>query len=133
MKCFVFAAAYVAILIQSSWCNAQIKADTNPLVSIVVLGNAQDAGYPQAGCNQQCCLPAWKDPARKRMASCIAVLDLENKKRLLLDCTPNFPDQLRLLDEKCLELGFFNGQIPAKTKLDAIFLTHAHIGHYTLA
>lgn len=102
-----------------------------PKVSTVVLGNAQDAGYPQAGCNQGCCLPAWKNPQRKRMASCIAIIDFANQKRTLLDCTPNFPDQLRLLDEKCLNIGFYSQAIPAKTTVDAIFLTHAHIGHYT--
>ena len=132
MKWLVFVAVYAALLFYSPLCSAQTKVDeVNSTVAIVVLGNAQDAGYPQAGCNQQCCLPAWKDATRKRMASCIAVLDLENKKRMLLDCTPNFPDQLRLLDEKCLEVGFFKDRIPAKTKLDDIFLTHAHIGHYT--
>ena len=132
MKCLALVAVWTALLLQTPLGVAQIKVDVQkPTVSIVVLGNAQDAGYPQAGCNQQCCLPAWKDSTRKRMASCIAVLDLDNKKRLLLDCTPNFPDQLRLLDEKCLELGFFKDRIPAKTKLDSIFLTHAHIGHYT--
>ena len=132
MKWFVLVVACAALLIHAKSSVAQIKADAEkPSVSIVVLGTAQDAGYPQAGCNQQCCLPAWTDPTRKRMASCIAVLDLQNSKRLMLDCTPNFPDQLRLLDEKCLELGFFKDRIPAKTKLDSIFLTHAHIGHYT--
>ena len=131
LKLSALIAAWAVISIHPESCVAQIEADTSASVSIVVLGNAQDAGYPQAGCNQQCCTPAWNDPTRKRMASCIAVLDLENKKRMLLDCTPNFPDQLRLLDETCLEMGFFEKEIPAKTKLDSIFLTHAHIGHYT--
>lgn len=100
-------------------------------VSVVVLGNAQDAGYPQAGCNQKCCLPAWKDHQRKRMASCIAILDFTSQQRTIFDCTPNFPDQLRLLDETCLSIGFFKKTIPQKTTIDRIFLTHAHIGHYT--
>jgi pyrroloquinoline quinone biosynthesis protein B len=100
-------------------------------VSVVVLGNAQDAGYPQAGCNQKCCLPAWQDPQRRRMASCLAILDFNSQERTLLDCTPNFPDQLRLLDETCLSIGFFKKTIPQKTTIDRIFLTHAHIGHYT--
>ena len=28
---------------------------------IVVLGIAQDAGYPQANCNKQCCQKAWEN------------------------------------------------------------------------
>jgi pyrroloquinoline quinone biosynthesis protein B len=100
-------------------------------ISIVVLGNAQDAGYPQAGCNLDCCKVAWDDASRKRMASCIALVDSVNRKRVLFDCTPNFPEQLRLLDEKCLAMSYFKKSIPNKTGIDSIFLTHAHIGHYT--
>lgn len=40
---------------------------------IIVLGIAQDAGYPQIGCDKSCCLPAWKDPSKKRMVSSLAL------------------------------------------------------------
>lgn len=92
-------------------------------VQLVVLGIAQDAGFPQAGCAKKCCAAAWKDPSLRRMVSCVAVIDHESKSQWLIDCTPDFPDQLRMLSE--IE--------PAKsrTQLSGIFLTHAHIGHYT--
>lgn len=106
------------------------KAGPEHQVSLVVLGIAQDAGYPQSGCNQACCEPAWKDATKQRMASCVAVVDITSKQRVLFDCTPHFPQQLRLLDEECVRLKYFD-EIPSKTSVDAIFLTHAHIGHYT--
>lgn len=99
-------------------------------VHLIVLGIAQDAGYPQSGCNQACCEPAWKDATKRRLASCIAVVDSASGRRILFDCTPDFPRQLRMLDEVCAGMHFFD-QIPSKTSVDAIFLTHAHIGHYT--
>ncbi len=91
---------------------------------VVVLGIAQDAGYPQAGCDKQCCAPAWDDWQRRRFASCIAIVEPNSGKRYLIDCTPDFRDQLRLLDQLAPSRPNEAG------KLDGIFLTHAHIGHY---
>lgn len=42
---------------------------------IYILGVAQDAGYPQIGCYAQHCLPGWDDPALRRGATSIAVID----------------------------------------------------------
>jgi pyrroloquinoline quinone biosynthesis protein B len=89
---------------------------------LVVLGNAQDAGYPQAGCHKGCCARAWSNPGLRRHASSIAIVDPQRGQRWFLDCTPNFPDQLRLLDRMAPP-----GQLPG---VDGILLTHAHIGHY---
>jgi pyrroloquinoline quinone biosynthesis protein B len=88
-----------------------------------VLGIAQDAGYPQAGCRKGCCEKAWNDPALRRHATCLAIVDPESGQRWLIECTPDFPKQLHQLDA-----------IAAPTNglgIDGIFLTHAHIGHYT--
>lgn len=129
----LFARVTLILIFWTACCQICLAQDgvVDAQVSIIVLGNAQDAGYPQAGCNQNCCLPAWKDSARRRMASCIAVVDRTDQKRILFDCTPHFPEQLRLLDEQSLKLGVFKERIPQKTTVDTIFLTHAHIGHYT--
>jgi len=89
----------------------------------VVLGIAQDGGYPQSGCNRACCQPAWENPSARRHVSCIAIVDPETSSRWMLDCTPDFRDQLRMLDS--IHAGK-NGDV-----LSGIFLTHAHIGHYT--
>ncbi|MEO5674783.1 MAG: MBL fold metallo-hydrolase [Chitinophagales bacterium] len=87
---------------------------------IVVLGTAQDGGYPHAGCNRQCCLRYYEGKEKKHFISCIAVVDPVSGERFIFDCTPDFPAQLRLLDSL----------YPSTKVLDGIFLTHAHIGHY---
>lgn len=90
---------------------------------VVILGIAQDAGYPQAGCRRACCAPAWADPARRRHAACAAVVDPASGARWLIDATPDFRAQLRMLDEIAPRTD-----VPG---LDGFLLTHAHVGHYT--
>ena len=90
---------------------------------VVVLGITQDGGYPQAGCKKECCADAWKDPARRRHASCIAVVDPQSAQRWIIDATPDFREQLRMLDTV-----FPPSVSPG---IDGIFLTHGHMGHYT--
>ena len=42
----------------------------------VVLGIAQDGGYPHAGCERLCCKDAWKADSLRKMVSSIAIIDL---------------------------------------------------------
>lgn len=88
---------------------------------VVVLGTAQDGGYPQAGCNNACCAGAWKDASVARYVSCLALVDPEQNYAWLFDITPDFRQQWKLLQR------ITNDSI----KLAGIFLTHAHAGHYT--
>ncbi len=89
---------------------------------IVILGIAQDAGYPQAGCYQTHCMRAWKNPSLRRYATSIALVDPSSRKKWLFEATPDIKDQLFLLQ----------GHAPDSVyELAGIFLTHAHIGHYT--
>ncbi|MCB0599928.1 MAG: hypothetical protein KDC28_01820, partial [Saprospiraceae bacterium] len=75
----------------------QIKVPAqNPY--LVVLGVAQDAGYPQANCQKSCCAPAWEHPANRRFVSCLGLVDPASGQRWIFDATPDFPDQLHLLD-----------------------------------
>lgn len=99
-------------------------------VFLIVLGNAQDAGYPQAECKKKCCRPAWENVRLRRFATSIAVIDQVQRSRLLFECTPNFPDQMRLLDKYSVLPSVTKDNPTAIESLDAIFLTHAHIGHY---
>jgi len=91
---------------------------------VVVLGVAQDAGYPQAGCAKECCAAAWEDASRRRHVSCLAIVDPVSGERWIIDATPDFREQLRMLDE----IAPVAGRAPG---LAGILLTHAHIGHYT--
>ena len=48
-------------------CRAAPTADSEPFA--VVLGIAQDAGFPKAACAKACCEAAWKDPSLRRFAN----------------------------------------------------------------
>jgi len=80
-----------------------------------VLGIAQDGGIPQAGCRKSCCTSG----RHERVAS-LAVVDPATRHWWLIDATPDFPSQLATMA----------AEAPA-CSLAGIFLTHAHIGHYT--
>ena len=86
---------------------------------LVVLGIAQDAGYPQIGCNKDCCKKVYDKKATKQLVSCIAVVDPFSNQKWIFDATPDFPEQVKMLDT------YQSGDI------SGIFLTHAHMGHYT--
>ena len=97
-------------------------SSAEPKIYIQVLGIAQDAGYPQANCYQPHCMRAWEDPALRRLTSSIAVVDTESKNKYLFDATPDIREQLYQLNRAAPDDEF---------TLDGVFLTHAHIGHYT--
>ena len=86
---------------------------------LVVLGTGQDGGYPQAGTKEE---EAWR-PELRRMATSLALVDPASGRRWLFEATPDFKEQLHQLDLLAPAEG-----IPG---LAGIFLTHAHIGHYT--
>ena len=86
---------------------------------IVVLGTAQDAGYPQIGCDKECCKKYWDKKIAKQKVSCLALFDPSTNQKWIFDATPDLTEQLH--DAHKFEKGNLSG----------IFLTHAHIGHYT--
>lgn len=91
--------------------------------SIIVLGNVQDGGSPHIGCTKACCKELFANPDPTRMVSSLGLIDPENKLNWIFDATPDFTFQLKAL-LKAAE--FSKGEVP-----DGIFITHAHIGHYT--
>ncbi|MEO6166399.1 MAG: MBL fold metallo-hydrolase, partial [Chitinophagales bacterium] len=99
----------------------QSGGQTLPDPFIIVLGTAQDGGYPHIGCSKDCCKLFYEGKEKKHLVSCVAIVDPVSKQRFLFDCTPDFPEQLHLLDSI----------FPSENLIDGIFLTHAHIGHYT--
>lgn len=99
-----------------------------PAPFVIVLGVAQDAGYPQAACRKACCRPAWEDPSRRRLVTCLGIVDPATGDRWLVEATPDLPEQLRRLDEVAPPRDASNRSGPA---LAGVLVTHAHIGHYT--
>lgn len=88
---------------------------------LMVLGVAQDAGYPQAGYKDE--WEAVKLGQRQiQYTVSLGLVDPQNHKRYLFEATPDFKEQLQMMDEV---------SEPQQYPFDGIFLTHAHIGHYT--
>jgi len=81
----------------------------------VVLGIAQDGGVPQAGCRKACCTSG-----RHEEVASLALVDPASHRWWLFDATPDFRAQLARM----------RVEAPACT-LAGVFLTHAHMGHYT--
>ena len=90
---------------------------------LVVLGTTQDGGSPHLGCSKKCCEILFSSPDPSRKVVSLGIVDPLEKKYWMLEATPNFTTQASWLNELC---GFQHHDLP-----DGIFITHAHIGHYT--
>lgn len=108
----------IALLLLAST-NGALAGDSS---YIQVLGIAQDAGYPQAGCYQPHCTRGWEKPELKRLAISIAVVEPATGSKYLFDASPDLPEQLYNLHLSAPDDHY---------TLRGVFLTHAHIGHYT--
>ena len=80
--------------------------------TLVVLGTLQDGGSPHMGCVKDCC-------ATERPNDYVVSLGvIDESKHLLFDASPDIVEQTNYL------------QSISPAKDFAIFLTHAHMGHY---
>ena len=84
---------------------------------LIVLGIAQDAGVPQIGTDH----PAFTDPRQRRLAVCLGLA--AGEQRWLVEATPDIKWQLHRLHRFA--------PVDRRPGLDGVFVTHAHIGHYT--
>nr|WP_297787852.1 MBL fold metallo-hydrolase [uncultured Allomuricauda sp.] len=103
----------------------KIDAQSQPeqtSVSLYILGTVQDGGSPHIGCQKSCCTGLFNNPDPTRKVVSLGMVDHQNKKSYLFEATPDMPAQLKFLKEH--DQG--NKGTP-----DGIFVTHAHIGHYT--
>ncbi len=89
---------------------------------LVVLGITQDGGYPQTACDKECCKKAWLKPELRRMVVSLGIVDPATGSKWLIEATPDIKEQIN-------RLKFISGS--ATSAVTGIFLTHAHIGHYT--
>ena len=100
-----------------------LKSEKITETSLVILGNVQDAGSPHIACNKDCCKALFENPDSNRKVVSLGVLDPRNDKKYLFEATPDITSQLKLLKNYS---PASSSEVP-----DGIFLTHAHIGHYT--
>ena len=85
---------------------------------VLVLGTAQDAGVPHAGCSCNHCNAARLDRSLVRRPASIAIRSTEGRV-VLVDATPAIASQLADIHERL-----------RAPRPDALLLTHAHMGHY---
>lgn len=108
-------------LLSLSGMQAQTLEDPEP--HFILLGIAQDGGYPHIGCDRQCCSPARADDGMRRYVASAALVDPESGTWWLIDATPDIGAQLALFRD------LTDGAYPMVP--EGILLTHAHMGHYT--
>ncbi|MDA9242292.1 MBL fold metallo-hydrolase [Flavobacteriaceae bacterium] len=88
-------------------------------IYLKVLGTIQDGGIPHLGCNKKCCKDYFKNGYSKKRVVSLGISDLKEKKNYLIEASPDISFQL-------------NNFLKNKSKnLNGIFITHAHIGHYS--
>ena len=89
----------------------QIKSN----YTLKILGVVQDGGMPHLGNNKTCCENIKQD----KYVTSLMLMNNENNESFLFDASPDINKQLNFMGDKI------------KKDLKGIFLTHAHIGHYT--
>jgi len=94
-------------------------------VRLRALGTAQDGGFPHAACRCERCELARDDDAHERLVASLALIDAEDR-AFLFDATPDIRRQLeRLRDVRS------PAERVDRSPVAGVFLTHAHLGHYT--
>ncbi len=92
-------------------------------ITLVVLGTVQDAGSPHIACKKSCCAPLFSHPDTSRKVVSLGLVDHESHKTYLFEASPDITEQV---NELIASAPWAISEIP-----NGIFLTHAHIGHYT--
>ena len=90
---------------------------------VYVLGRAQDGGLPHLGCEKPCCAQARRN-GRRETPACLGIHDRQTDRLVLIEVTPAVEEQIAMLHR--LSGVTDRGRAP----IDAIMITHAHIGHY---
>jgi pyrroloquinoline quinone biosynthesis protein B len=92
-------------------------------MELLVLGTAQDGGVPHLGCDAPCCVEARRS-GRSLHPTSLAVHDAQSGRLLLFEATPAVEAQVALLHE------LIGSPRRGRAPVDAVAITHAHIGHY---
>ncbi len=88
--------------------------------SLIVLGTIQDGGSPHIGCKKDCCRTLFEHPDSNRKVVSLGLI--HRGKTYLFEATPDISTQVKMLQT----LAGSTNEFP-----DGIFITHAHIGHYS--
>ncbi|MDC3219304.1 MBL fold metallo-hydrolase [Flavobacteriaceae bacterium] len=85
------------------------------------MGNTQDAGVPHIGCEQEFCKKN-HNSNDNYFATSIAVVDSESTQFTLFEASPDITYQLNYISNSIFKRFILPNNI---------YITHAHIGHYT--
>jgi len=107
----------LALVLAVALLSAGVLAQPGGSWELVVLGIAQDGGIPQLGCERPICQDIRTGKRAPEKVSSLGLINRATGVAYVFDATPDFPAQLQRLT---------GGKLPA-----GIFLTHAHMGHYT--
>lgn len=108
---------------RSSQSEPAAKPKTITETSLIVLGTLQDGGSPHIACKKDCCRDLFENPDKNRKVVSLGLVDPKNNAKYLFEATPDMPEQMKKLKAFCSANSI---ETP-----NGIFLTHAHIGHYT--
>lgn len=92
-----------------------LSSQSKSTYSIKILGVVQDGGFPHLGNNKTCC----ENIQQKKFVTSIILINNQNNESYLFDASPDINEQLNFMGDRI------------NKDLKGIFLTHAHIGHYT--
>ncbi len=105
--------------------NGAVKNQSVPQINaaqyITILGIAQDGGFPHIN-NPEEFTAIKKGTVTKELVVSLGVVDKKEGKKFLFEATPDMPEQLAVLE---------SNHVKSDSIIHGIFLTHAHIGHYT--
>jgi pyrroloquinoline quinone biosynthesis protein B len=93
--------------------------NTGSFMEVLLLGAAQDGGFPQFGCWCDNCHSAYRGELSADTAVSLAIIDRESKNWWLVEAAPQLGQQW----------ASFAGHLEGLS-LAGVFLTHAHAGHY---
>lgn len=112
----------IILSVYSLGCNdfSQEKENKSSEILLKVLGTIQDGGIPHMGCSKECCSNYFLSKKSRIGVSSLGVSNLKYNTNYIIDATPNINFQL---------IDLIGNADPSK-KLNGIFLTHAHMGHY---
>ncbi|MBL7900548.1 MAG: MBL fold metallo-hydrolase [Bacteroidia bacterium] len=125
--CFTFRFFIPLFVVMLSCSNGSEVPKQNPVSTepfVLVLGNIQDAGSPQAACSKECCRKLFETPDPSRKVVSLGLIDPASGARYLFEAGPDFKEQLQELNQQ-------TGMPKSSPWPDGIFITHAHTGHYT--
>ena len=124
MHLYIFVRHFLLIIYVFSFlsCSEQIKKSNQYSDEVVlkVLGTIQDGGIPHMGCSKECCVNYFEHKSIRIGVSSIGISNFKYETNYIVDATPDVNFQLQDLI----------GNTNPSEKLDGIFLTHAHMGHY---